>query len=147
MRWGRTPRASARRLAETPRPRLLDVEFEQIAHVEAREAVDEDAALLALLDLLDVVLEMLEHRDLALVDRRAAAHDADVRAARDLAVAHRRAADDAALHGESLLDLALADDHVDHLGSEEALERGLDVLDELVDDLVAADLDAVAPRD
>ena len=45
-----------------------------------------------------------------------------------------------------LLDLALADDNV-HDSERATLEGRLDVLDEVVDDLVLADLDAVAHRD
>ena len=74
----------------------------------------------------------------------ALAQEADLRAAGDDALAHRAAGDRADLgDSEDRADLGLAGDDllVDRL--EQAEHRGLDLLDELVDDLVGADLHAL----
>src|SRR4029077_12917974 len=73
-------------------PRLVDLEH--VAFLEVVEALEQDAALEALLDLADVVLEALQLGDPRLVDDRAVAHDADVgvaphRAARDVRAGDR----------------------------------------------------------
>src|SRR5689334_10552280 len=69
------------------------VDLEHVAFLEVVEALEQDAALEALLDLADVVLEALELRDPRLVDHGAVAHDADVRVAPHLAVRDVRAGD------------------------------------------------------
>src|SRR5690349_22098670 len=121
------------------------VDLEHVAFLEVVEALEQDAALEALLDLADVVLEALQLRDPGLVDHGAVADDADVRVALHGAVRHVRAGDRAeARDAEELPDLDLADrllgaDRLQHP------DQGLlDVLGQLVDDAVGADLDALA---
>src|SRR6266566_4300257 len=77
---------------------LLDlVGLDDVALLEVLVAVDPDAALQPGQHLMDVILEALEARDLALVDGFVVAQDLGGRAACDLAVQHPRAGDDAEL--------------------------------------------------
>src|SRR5439155_5563410 len=96
----RCPRAMA--LARRSRRRRLEVgaldlarlvDLEHVAFLHVVEAVEQDAALEALLDLAHVVLEALELGDLRLVDDGAVADDADAGVALDRAVGDVRAGD------------------------------------------------------
>src|SRR6202035_4994048 len=73
------------------------VGLDDVAFLEVLGTVDPDAAFQSGDDFLDVVLEALQPRDLALVDQLAVARQLRGRAARDLAVLHPRAGDDAQL--------------------------------------------------
>ncbi len=95
-------------------------------------------------DLARVVLEAPQRRDRALPDDRALAKEADLGAARDDALAHEAPGDRAdARDAEDLADLGLAGDDLLEDRREQAEHRGLDLLDQLVDDLVGADLHAL----
>src|SRR6185503_10914431 len=86
------------------------VDLQHVAFLEVVEALEQDAALEALLDLADVVLEALQLRDPGLVDHGAVADDADVGAAANLAVRDVRAGNRAEPRdAEELPDLDLAD--------------------------------------
>src|SRR5206468_4262252 len=108
------------------------------------EAVEQDPALEAFLDLADVVLEALQLRDRRLDDHGAVADEANLRAAPDDALGHVRAGDrPEARDAEELPHLRLADRLLGRDGREHPDERLLDVVGELVDDAVRTDLDAL----
>ena len=112
--------------------------------MEVRES---DAALVVLLDLADVVAEAAQRLDPVGGDHLAAAPDAGVAATDDPAVGDERAGDDRALADpDDLADLRPTLDDLDDLRLEQALERGLDVVGQLVDDVVEPDVDALRPR-
>src|SRR5690606_4934799 len=74
----------------------LDLEgLEDVARLDVGEAVDDDAALEALADLLDVLLEDAERRDRALVEDDALADDPDAAVATDEPGDDATAGDDA----------------------------------------------------
>src|SRR5262249_11526827 len=112
--------------------------------LEVLEVAQTDTALEALADLTGIILEALQRRDAALPDDDAVAQEANLAAAGDDPRAHVTACDGAdARHTEDFADLGLARDHLFELGSEHADHRPLDVLEQLVDDLVGADLDVL----
>src|SRR4029079_14940035 len=108
-----------------------------------------DAALEALADLGDVVLEPAQPGDLeALPDDRAVAQDPSATAAADLPVPDDRPGDVAELaRPEDLADLRLTETDLLELRLEHALERRLDLFDGLVDHRVVPDLHALAVGD
>src|SRR6266487_2911505 len=109
------------------------------------EALEQDPALEALGDLANVVLEALQLRDRGLLDDRAVADDPHRRAAADIALGHVAARDrPESRDPEQGPDLDLADRLLRRDRAEHADERLLDVLGQLVDDAVGADLDALA---
>src|SRR5271169_4042893 len=129
-------------------PRLLP-HLEGLDRVfDAQIAVaDADTALEALADLGRVVLEPAQRVDREVVGDHHAVPDQP-----RLAVAvDRPGTDDAPgdvpdpRHPEDLPDLRRAELDLLELGLEQALERGLDLLDRLVDDRVVADVHALAP--
>src|SRR5215468_320060 len=130
-------------------PRLLPhlVGLDHVAEVDVVVA-KADAALEALADLGDVVLEPAQRVDReALRDHDAVADQAGLAAAVDRARAHDAAGDVAGpRHPEDLPDLRGAELRLLELGLEHALERGLDLLDRLVDDRVVTDVHALALR-
>src|SRR5262245_2375082 len=90
--------------------RLLDdlVGLDDVALLDLVPAGDHHAALVALLDLADVVLEPAQAADLALVDLDGVADDAQVRLPVDLALGDHAAGDRAHLRDrERLADLQL----------------------------------------
>ena len=118
------------------------VDLEDVALAEVVEALEQDAALEALGHLAGVVLEALELRDRRLVDPGAVAEDAHARAAPDDAARDHAAGDRADARGaEERAHLDLADHGLGLDRREHADERLLDLLGELVDDAVLADLD------
>src|SRR3954454_21486724 len=91
---------------------LLDllgpVELEHVFLLDVRVAVEDDAALLALLDLLHVVFEPTQRAEFAVPDHRALANQTDAGVARDLAVGDHAAGDAADFRSfEGLFDLGL----------------------------------------
>src|SRR5262249_31104290 len=107
-------------------------------------AGDHHAALVALLDLADVVLEPPEASDLALVDLDRVADDPEVRLARDLALGDHAAGDRAHLgDGERVADRQLAHRDLALDRGEQAGHRRLHVVERVVDDVVEPDLDAL----
>src|SRR5580693_988610 len=108
---------------------------------------DADTAFVALADLGRVVLEPAQriHRQ-AVGDHHAVPDQPRLAAAVDRAGAHDAPGDVAdPRHPEDLPDLRGTELDFFELGLEHALERGLDLLDRLVDDRVVADVDALAP--
>src|SRR5918992_2293504 len=123
--------------------RLEDLEHVALLHVV--EALEEDAALEALLDLADVVLEALQLGDRRLVDNRAFAHDAHLRVPLDDAARHVRAGNrPEPRDAEELAYLGLAERLLGRDRCEHPDERLLDFLGQPVDDAVGADLDLLA---
>src|SRR5499427_6439764 len=140
---------AAPRTSPASGPRLLPhlVGLDHVADVDVVVA-EADTALVALADLGDVVLEPAQRIDReALRDHDAVADQAGLAAAVDRARAHDAAGDVAGpRHPEDLPDLRGAELRLLELGLEHALERGLDLLDRLVDDRVVADVHALALR-
>ena len=96
-------------------------------------------------DFARVVLEALELRELAFVDHDVVADQAHIGAALDHAVGDAAAGDLADLGDlEDLEDLRVAEHGLAQLRREQAGHRRFHVVDEVVDDVVVADLDAGA---
>src|SRR6266852_3303697 len=121
---------------------LLDlVGLDDVALLEVLVPVDPDAALESGQHFVDIVLEALETLDLALVDRFVVSQDLGGRPACDLAVHYPRPGDNAQLR-----DL----DRREHFGATlpdldegrlvETLDGPLDVVGDVEDDVVAADV-------
>src|SRR4051794_37141598 len=128
--------------------RLLDLtgleELQDVALLDVGVALEHDAALLALVDLGDVVLEAAQRADPAGPDDRAVADQAGLGTASDLAVGDLTAGDRAdARRLEGRLDLGLAERLLDLLGLEHSLHRGAQLFGDLVDHRVGADVDAL----
>src|SRR4051812_43183986 len=123
-------------------------DLEDVAFLHVLVALDGDAALVAFLDLADVVLEAPQRADPAGVDDASVAHQAHGGAAADRAVGDVGAGDRADARGaERLTYLGGADGLLDLLGREQALHGVAQLLDDLVDDRVEPDLDALAVGD
>src|ERR1043166_1657978 len=110
-------------------------------------AGDLDAALVALLHLLHVVLEALQALELSRVDDLAVTDEAHLTRPLEFPVDHHAARDRAhARDPKDLLHARLPLLLLDELGLEEALERGLHLLDRLIDHRVELDLDPAVLR-
>src|SRR5262249_29597897 len=117
--------------------------LDEVPSLDALDALHADAALQALQHLAHVVLEPLERRDRALAEHRVAALDPYARPADDLALGDARAEDRADLADrEQLTHLRAAQHGLTDLGRQHAAEGRLDVVDRVVDDIVAAQVDA-----
>src|SRR5215469_7723930 len=121
--------------------------LDHVAYLDVAVA-DADAALEAFADFGRVVLEPAQRLDVeAVLDHDAISDQARARVPRDGA-----RPDDAACHvadprhTEDLPDFRGPELCLLELGLEHALERGLDLLDRLVDDRVVADVHALALR-
>src|SRR5712691_8589391 len=121
------------------------VRLEHVALFDVVEALEQDAALEALLDLAHVVLDAPQRRDRRLVDDGAVPHDAHLRPPADDTARDHAAGDRAdARRAEQRAHLGLAERRLGLDRFQHADERLLDVLGQLVDDAVRADLDADA---
>jgi len=126
---------------------LERVALDDVAFLIFVELAEADAALVAVPDFLDLVLEAAQGRHLAVEHRHAAADDAGVGLAVDLAVGDVGTAGLAAGKLEHLADLGVADDLLAGDRVEQP-EHGLaDLVDEFVDDREELDLDILALRD
>src|SRR4051812_15662748 len=130
---------------------LLDLfrleELEHVVILDVGVPLEDDAALLALLDFLDVVFETAQGAELAGPDHRALADQADAGSAYGFALGDDAAGDAADLGGfEGLFDQRLADRLLDRNRVEQALHRVAQVFGDFVDDRVGADVDALTPR-
>src|SRR5262249_21647419 len=123
---------------------LLNLEgLDDVADLDVLVAVEPDAALEALLDLRDVVLEAAQRPDLPLVDHAVVAEQPQLRAARDRAFRDVAARDDAELrHLERVADLGAPAGDLFQRRLEQAFHRGFDLVGDVVDDRVQAHLDA-----
>src|SRR6185436_17583744 len=120
------------------------VGLDDVVLLELVPASDHHAALVALLDLADVVLEPAQAADLAFVDLDGVANDPQVGFARDPTLGDH-AAGDRAHPGdrERLADLQLAHRDLALDRREQAGHRGAHVVERVVDDVVEPDLDAL----
>src|SRR3954469_12521015 len=124
-------------------PGLVDLHRVALLHVGV--VGQYDAALEARQHLADVVVEAPQRTDLAVVDHGTVADQADLGAARDLAVGDHAAGDHAhARSAEDLADLDVADDVLDGLRRQQALHGVAQLVDRAVDDRVGPDLDALS---
>src|SRR3954468_3400984 len=124
-------------------PGLVDLHRVALLHVGV--VGQHDAALKARQHLAHVVVEAPQRTDLAVVDHGTVADQADLGAARDLAVGDHAARDHThARRAEDLADLDVADDVLDGLGRQQTLHGVAQFVDRAVDDGVRADLDALA---
>src|SRR5262245_10527477 len=135
---GFTPRSDASDFA-------VFVGLDHVAGLEVLVVLEADTALEALTHLTHVVLEAPQRSDRALPDDRALAEEPDLRptgddTARDVATGD--ATD--TRHAEHLAHLGVARDDLFELGLEHADERVVDVFEDVVDDLVQTQLDALA---
>src|ERR1044071_4121155 len=129
--------------------RLLDllclVELEHVPLLDVSVTVEDDAALLTLLDFLHVVFEAAQGAEFAVPDDGAFADQADTGIAGDLAFGDDATGDAADLRGlEGLFDLGLAERLLDLDRLQHALHRVAQVFGDFVDDRVGADVDALA---
>src|SRR3989338_4871967 len=123
------------------------VELENVARLDPADAVHADAALEAGEHLADVVLEPLERADRALGHDGLPAPDPHLGVADHLAFRHVRAADRAELgDDEDLAHLGLPERRLPDLGGEHPGQRRLEIVDHVVDDIVAPDVHAVRLR-
>src|SRR3954447_22796456 len=123
-------------------PRLVDLH--RVADFHVLVVGEYDAALEALQDLAHILVEAPQRPDLAVVDDRAVADQAHLRAARDAAVGDHAARDRAdPRRAEYLAHLDLADDVLDGLRRQHALHGVAQLVDRAVDHRVGADLDAL----
>src|SRR6202051_1695036 len=119
----------------------------RVSGLERLVALDGDATFLPGRHLANVFLEMLERADPAFVDLLLPPDQLDPASTADLALQHPAAGDDSEprdLDRGDDLDLALADLAVGRLA--QALGGAFDILRQLVDDVVVADLDLGAFR-
>src|SRR3954470_12725008 len=128
---------------------LLDLfrleELEHVVLLDVGVPLEDDAALLALLDFLDVVFEAAQGAERAGPDHRFLADQAHVGGAYRLALGDDAAGDAADLGGfEGLFDQRLADRLLDLERVEQALHGVAQVFGDFVDDRVGADVDALA---
>src|SRR5438105_10342572 len=121
--------------------RLDDEGFDDVADLDVVVAFEHDAALETGGDLADIVLHPTERGDRAFPDGLLAPDEAGLRAAPDEAVGHHAARDRRLVGGEDLAHLSVPEDALDHLRLEHAGESLLDVVEQLVDDLVLANVD------
>src|SRR3954470_17303002 len=120
--------------------------LDHVVDLDVVERPQADTALVALADLGRVVLEPAEglHRQVV-GDHGTVTHEPCLRVADDRAAADQRTGDVADLrHPEDLADLRRAELDLLVDGLEHALERGLDLVDRLVDDRVVPDVHAFA---
>src|SRR6266536_2089643 len=142
---GQDERRPKFRTLERALHRLHPVALDGIAGAHVLEILERHAAFLAGTDLARVVLEVLELRELALVDHHVVADEPHVGAALDRAVGHAAAGDLADFrHVEDLEDLRVAQRGLAQRRRQEPRHRLLHVVDEIVDDVVVADLDSGA---
>src|SRR4051794_18013102 len=125
---------------------LVHLDHVPVLHVGV--VLEHDAALHARGALAHVVLEPPQGADPAVVDDRAVAHEAALGSAAHRAVGDVAAGDRADARGlERRPHLRAADLLLDLDGLEQALHRGPQLLDDVVDHRVGADLDALVLRD
>src|SRR5687768_16689034 len=141
----RVLRRRARRRGQCASHLLLPVTLEHIADLDIVEILHTDTALEALADFLDIVLEASERSDRPIVDLHSIANHAYATLAVDDPAPNRAAGNDThARNLEQLANFRLAEHRLALLRPQHSLERGADVLDRFVDDLVKLDIHAFA---
>src|SRR3954451_8023486 len=118
--------------------------LDHVAFHDVVEVGESDSAFVVLGHFADIVAEPAERLDPVRRDDLATAPDTGVAAADDASVSDERARDDRVLaDADDLSDLGASLDDLDDLGFEKPLEGGPDVVRQLVDDVVQADVDAL----
>ena len=131
--------------SQRPLHALHPVALDDVADLHVVIILEGHAAFLAGHDLARVVLEPLELRQLALMDHNVVANEPDVGAALDDAVGDAAAGDVADLRDlEDFEDRGVAEHGLAQRRRKQAGHRLLHVVDQVVDDRVVADFDAVA---
>src|SRR5262245_57570968 len=141
----RTFRARSGSSAERAFDELDLHELDLVAALDVLEAFERHAALEAGLDVAHVFLDATQARDLARPDDRTVARQTRRGSAPRGAVqdaAPRNRAERPRLEGR--LDLGVADDVLHLLRSEQSFHRRAHLVEQFVDDVVVADLDAAA---
>ena len=122
-----------------------DVALEDVALLEVVVALEQDAALETRRDLAHVLLDAAQRADVAVPDERALAHHADTRRALELAGRDHAARDHAEPRGCGRAHAPRPRRGCPRPVRREQADEGLlDVLGQLVDDAVGADVDALA---
>src|SRR6478609_4269918 len=125
--------------------RLYTITLDNVADTHVAVILERHAAFLAGLHFLHFVLEALQRRQLALMHDDVVANEADIGAALHGSVGDAATGDLADLGNvEHFQDLRIAQHGFAQRRREQAGHRLFDVVDEIVDDVVVADLDAVA---
>src|SRR5690606_488425 len=115
------------------------------ADLNVGQALDDQPTLITRLNLAHVILEALQRRDDAVVDHCAVAQDADTRVSCGLAVEHVQSGGHLARRQpERLAHLGVAVGNLPDLRRQQAGHRRLNVVHQLVDDVVEADVDPAA---
>src|SRR5690606_25691298 len=123
------------------------VALDHVANLDVVEVGNVQAALEALADLADIVLEALETAELPLVHLDAVADDANLPTPLDLAVGdHAPSNGTHPGHLEDLPDFGGSEKHFPLFRREQALHRSLNFRHGLVDDVVEADVDLLPLR-
>src|SRR3984893_652496 len=131
-------------MLEGPRDLFRRKGLDDVAGLHPLDPLDPDAALEPLQHLTDIVLEALERADGVLAKHGLAPLDAHPRGTDDLPLDHGAAEDRSDLgDGEELLHLRTAVNGLADLRREHAAERRLDVVEDVVDDAVVPEVDAV----
>src|SRR5690606_37002942 len=121
---------------------LFQVEdLDEVTSLDVVEAIDADPAFETLFDLLGVILEALEAAEFTLVDQRAAAQHLRLSVAPHDALGDHAAGDHARLRDlEDGADLRSTHPPLDELRRQHALHQRPDIVHDVVDDVVLADL-------
>src|SRR3954454_24220041 len=118
--------------------------LDHVAFHDVVEVGESDSAFVVLGHFADIVAEPPKRFDPVRRDDLATAPDTGVAAPDDASVGDERARDDRVLaDADDLSDLRASLDDLDDLGFEQALEGGSDVVRQLVDDVVQADVDTL----
>src|SRR2546421_1257152 len=122
---------------------LLVIRFNHIANFKVGEIFEDDAAFVAGRNLAHIVFAAPQRGDFAVVDTLFLAHDARLRRAGDFAISDATTGNDDVFPGlEYLLDLGMALDHLAVGRFQHTGQRGLDVVGQLINDIVVANIDA-----
>src|SRR3982074_2852741 len=123
------------------RLRLNDVALDDVADLDVVLVLEHDAALKSHGDLTSVVLHPPERPDLPVVDGGPATEKPYLRAATHETVDNPGTSDGRLARREDLQHLGVSEKRLDHLRLEHSGERLLHVVEQLVDDLVLANVD------
>src|SRR6266542_5893385 len=131
-------------MLEGPRDLFRRKCFDDVAGLDALDSLHADTALEALQHLTHIILEALERAQGVLPEDGVAPLDAHPRGADDLPLDHRAPEDRPHLgDGEELLDLGPAVHGFPNFRGEHAAEGRLDVVEDVVDDAVVPEVDAI----
>ena len=124
---------------------FLDIEaLDDVADLDVGVVLERHTALEAFANFLDLVLEALERLERAFVDHDVVAQQADLGTTANDTFGDHAAADLAHLGDiEDFANLRIAEELLLERRRKQALERLLHVVDDVIDDRVVADLDAI----